>query len=672
MKKLISFLREKIAIPTFFADVQLRVIALTVLGIAIAASIVAMILNPIFGIVFLVAIILLVGVIFYGFEVLSKNTNRYVSDLSYRIKRGEQEALIQMPIGIMLFDKNYEIQWVNPTLQKYLGDRTVLGHKIADVDADLAKLIANHHGEGDEVNRIVDWDDYKFEITLQEKAGAIYLLDVTHSAKIEQRFLEQQVVIGQIFVDNYDEITQTMDDQSVSNLSNYLTNRLSNWANRYEMFLKRVDEDHFFVFAYAKALSKAEANKFQILDRIREDTSAQNFPITLSIGFAYGNDDLAELAITSQNNLDLALGRGGDQVVVRAKDQQARFYGGKTNPMEKRTRVRARMISQALQGLFNQVDDIYVMGHSHPDMDAIGASLGIRRIAQMNNVKCHVVLDQSSIHSDVQRLVKEISRYPDLVKCIVTPEQAVELATPKSMLILVDHSKPSISISPELYHKLEQRVVIIDHHRRGEEFPENPMLTYIEPYASSTCELIAEIFEYQPTDAEPLNKIEATAMLAGISVDTRSFAQRTGTRTFDAASYLRSVGADNGMVQRLLKESPDDFIQRNHLIDSMEMVKPNIAVANGEEDQTYDPVLAAQAADTMLNLSGIDASFVICRRLDDVVSISARSIGDVNVQIIMEKMGGGGHLSNAATQIKGTSVAEARAQLIEILNDSDD
>ncbi|MFC6314434.1 DHH family phosphoesterase [Lapidilactobacillus achengensis] len=669
MKKLISFLRKKIAIPTFFADVQLRVIALTVLGIAIAASIVAMILNPIFGIVFLVAIILLVGVIFYGFEVLSKNTNRYVSDLSYRIKRGEQEALIQMPIGIMLFDKNYEIQWVNPTLQKYLGDRTVLGHKIAEVDANLAKLITSH--PGDEVNRIVDWDDYKFEITLQEKAGALYLLDVTHSAKIEQRFLEQQVVIGQIFVDNYDEITQSMDDQSVSNLSNYLTNRLSNWANRYEMFLKRVDEDHFFVLAYAKALSKAEANKFQILDRIREDTSAQNFPITLSIGFAYGNDDLAELAITSQNNLDLALGRGGDQVVVRAKDQQARFYGGKTNPMEKRTRVRARMISQALQGLFTQVDDIYVMGHSHPDMDAIGASLGIRRIAQMNNVKCHVVLDQSSIHSDVQRLVKEISRYPDLVKCIVTPEQAVELATPKSMLILVDHSKPSISISPELYHKLEQRVVIIDHHRRGEEFPENPMLTYIEPYASSTCELIAEIFEYQPTDAEPLNKIEATAMLAGISVDTRSFAQRTGTRTFDAASYLRSVGADNGMVQRLLKESPNDFIQRNHLIDSMEMVKPNIAVANGEEDQTYDPVLAAQAADTMLNLSGIDASFVICRRLDDMVGISARSIGDVNVQIIMEKMGGGGHLSNAATQIKGTSVAQARKQLLEILNADD-
>ncbi|MCH4057565.1 DHH family phosphoesterase [Lapidilactobacillus gannanensis] len=669
MKKFINFLRNKFALPTFFADLQLRVIALTVLGIAIAASVIALIIEPIFGLIFLVAIILLVGVIFYGFEVLSKNTNQYVSDLSYRIKRGEQEALIQMPIGIMLFDTDYEIQWVNPTLQKYLGDRSVLGRKIKDVDPDLATLIEQH--QEDDVSRIVDWDQYKFEITLQAKVGALYLLDVTHSAKIEQRFIDQQIVIGQIFIDNYDEITQTMDDQGVSNLSNYLTNRLSNWASRYEMFLKRVDEDHFFVLAYAQSLAKAEKNKFQILDRIREDTSAQNFPITLSVGFAYGSDDLADLAVTSQNNLDLALGRGGDQVVVRAKGQQARFYGGKTNPMEKRTRVRARMISQALQGLFTQVQDIYVMGHNHPDMDAIGSSLGIRRIAQMNNVKCHIVLDQSSIHSDVQRLVAEIKRYPDLIQCIVTPEQALASATAKSMLIMVDHSKPSISISPELYHKLEQRVVIIDHHRRGEEFPENPMLTYIEPYASSTCELITEIFEYQPTDAEPLNKIEATAMLAGISVDTQSFSQRTGTRTFDAASYLRSVGADNSMVQRLLKENADDFIQRNHLIDGMEMVKPRIALAVGEEGQAYDPVIAAQAADTILRLAGIDASFVISRRVDNVIAISARSLGDFNVQIIMEKMGGGGHLSNAATQLKDTTIEEAKQQLITILDQQD-
>ncbi|MFD1466577.1 DHH family phosphoesterase [Lapidilactobacillus mulanensis] len=665
MKKIMSWIRNLISIPTFFADVQLRIIALTIVGITIIASVIALIITPVFGIIFLVAMILLIGVIFYGFEILSKNTNKYVSDLSYRIKRGEQEALIQMPIGIMLFDQNEKIQWINPTLQKYLGDQSVLGRKLKEVDPDLADLVTQH--KDDEVTKVVDWGNCKFEITVQEKVGALYLLDVTRSARIEQLFNDQQVVIGQIFIDNYDEITQAMDDQSVSNLSNYLTNRLTDWATSYQMFLKRVDEDHFFVLAYAKALTRAEENKFKILDKIREDTSVQNFPVTLSIGFAYGSEDLAELAVTSQGNLDLALGRGGDQVVVRAKGQQAHFYGGKTNPMEKRTRVRARMISQALQGLFAPAHDIFVMGHSRPDMDAVGASLGIRRIAQMNGIQCHIVLDQNSIHTDVQRLVKEIQEYPEINDSIVSPEVALSMVNSESMLIMVDHSKPSISISPELYERLKQRVVIIDHHRRGEEFPENPMLTYIEPYASSTCELIAEIFEYQPTDVDPLNKIEATAMLAGISVDTRSFAQRTGTRTFDAASYLRSVGANNAMVQQLLKENPDEFIQRNHLIDNLEMVTNNIAVALGEEDQTYDPVIAAQAADTMLKLSGIDASFVISRRPDGVVGISARSVGEVNVQVIMEQMGGGGHLSNAATQLKGISVAQAKKQLNDII-----
>lgn len=670
MKKIISWFREKFRIPTFFADVQLRIIALTVVGIAILASAIALIIMPIFGIIFLVAMILLVGVIFYGFEVIFKNTNKYVSDLSYRIKQGEQSALIQMPIGIMLFDQESEIQWVNPTFQDYLGDQQVLGKKIRDIDDNLAKMIDQH--KDDEKTQVIDWNGRKFEITVQEKVGALYLLDVTRSANIEQRFNDQQIVIGQIFIDNYDEITQTMDDQGVSNLSNYLTNRLSDWASDYQMFLKRVDEDHFFVLAYAKALAKAEANKFQILDKIREDTSVQNFPVTLSVGFAYGSDDLAELAITSQSNLDLALGRGGDQVVVRAKGQQAHFYGGKTNPMEKRTRVRARMISQALQGLFASANDIFVTGHNHPDMDAVGASLGIRRIAQMNGIQCHIVLDQNSIHTDVQRLVDDIKDYPEIYQSVVTPEQALEMASSDSMLIMVDHSKPSISISSALYDKLKQRVVIIDHHRRGEEFPENPMLTYIEPYASSTCELIAEIFEYQPTDVEPLNKIEATAMLAGISVDTQSFSQRTGTRTFDAASYLRSVGANNGMVQQLLKENADEFIQRNHLIDNLEMVTSNIAIALGEENQKYDPVIAAQAADTMLKLSGIDASFVISRRSDDIIGISARSLGKINVQVVMEKMGGGGHLSNAATQLKDTTIAQAKQQLVSILDEIQD
>ena len=394
--------------------------------------------------------------------------------------------------------------------------------------------------------------------------------------------------------------------------------------------------------------------------------------MTLSLGIAYGDEDLAQLAVTSQSNLDLALGRGGDQVVVRAKGHEARFYGGKTNPMEKRTRVRARMVAQALQELFKQTDKVFVVGHKRPDMDAVGASMGIRRIAQMNGKECYIVIDPDHLHSDVERLMGQVGQDPEVANAIVTPEAALSQATDQSLLILVDHSKPSISAAPDLYKRLAARTVIIDHHRRGEEFPDNPMLVYIEPYASSTCELIAEMFEYQPTNVPSLDKLEATAMLAGITVDTKSFSLRTGTRTFDAASYLRSMGADGMLAQNLLKENIDSFIQRNHLIDTIEMIAPNMALCTGEEDKRYDPVIAAQAADTMLSLNGVDASFVITKRPSGDVGISARSTGDVNVQVIMEAMGGGGHLSNAATQIKGKTIAEVRTDLLAQIKKADE
>ncbi|KRN28624.1 hypothetical protein IV38_GL000825 [Lactobacillus selangorensis] len=635
-------------------------------AIALIGVIFTLFINPILSLLLFILFIGLLGTVFYGLETISRNTSAYVSDLSYRIKRGEQEALVKMPIGILMYNDKGEIQWTNPYLQGYLGNKEVIGKKISEVDPELAQLVEQNENSND--TKVVHWGQNQFEIIIQQSIGVVYLLDITKYAAIEDRYKDEQIAIGQVFLDNYDEVTQTMDDQSISNLNNYVTNQLSMWANQFEMFLKRVDDDHFFLMAYAKSLKAVEDDKFKILDTIREETSKQNFPLTLSVGIAYGDTDLAALSVTSQSNLDLALGRGGDQVVVKSKEGEARFYGGKTNPMEKRTRVRARMISQALQEIFNQTDQVFVMGHIRPDMDAIGASLGIRRIAQMNNKECWVVIDQTHIHTDVQRLLQEIQHYPDIAPKIITPEEALEKATDNSLLVMVDHSKPSISMSPDLYKRLANRTVIIDHHRRGEEFPENPMLVYIEPYASSTCELITEMFEYQPQNVPGLDKIEATAMLAGITVDTKSFSLRTGTRTFDAASYLRSVGADGLMIQHLLKENVQSYIEKNHLIERVEMVHETMAICTGEEDQVYDPVIAAQAADTLLSLSGVEASFVITRRSDKLIGVSARSLGTVNVQLIMEKMGGGGHLSNAATQIENTTIDAVRDQLLDAID----
>jgi len=654
-------------IPEFLRNKHLRIIAVFLLILSLVCATLAFIVNAWLGIIVLLLILLTIGLSFITLKQVMQDTTHYISDLSYKIKRSEQEALLKMPIGILMLNDLAEVVWVNPTMQKLFGQEEILGKKLTEADEELAKVINDNMSNKDSVE--IKWQDKKFNMLVQNDINVVYLLDITHYAEIQKQYDDSRLVIGQIFIDNYDEVTQSMNDTNISNLSNYITNELSSWASQMGMFLKMIDEDHYFVLAYTKSLTQMEKEKFKLLDRIRERTSKQNFPVTLSIGLAYGGTDLAKLSRLSQSNLDLALGRGGDQVVVRGvDDSQARFYGGKTNPMEKRTRVRARMISQALQELMSQSDDIFVMGHARPDMDSIGACLGIRRIAKMNGKQCWLVLDTDNLHSDIQRLLDEIDNYPDIKESIISPEEALQKATKKSLLLMLDLSKPSISMSPELYDQLKNRVIIIDHHRRGEEFPENPMLVYIEPYASSTCELITEMFEYQSRYSDdPINKLEATAMLTGIIIDTKSFSLRTGTRTFDAASYLRSVGADSQMSQHFMKENVQSFLQRNHLIDRVEFVGNGNAVVVGENDRAYDPVTAAQAADSLLTVSGVQASYVVTHRSEDIIGISARSNGETNVQIIMEKMGGGGHLSNAATQIEDRDILDVRKQLLDLI-----
>lgn len=665
MKRLLE--KEFWQIPEFLRNKHLRIIAVFLLILSLVCATLAFIVNAWLGIIVLLLILLTIGLSFITLKQVMQDTTHYISDLSYKIKRSEQEALLKMPIGILMLNDLAEVVWVNPTMQKLFGQEEILGKKLTEADEELAKVINDNMSNKDSVE--IKWQDKRFNMLVQNDINVVYLLDITHYAEIQKQYDDSRLVIGQIFIDNYDEVTQSMNDTNISNLSNYITNELSSWASQMGMFLKMIDEDHYFVLAYTKSLTQMEKEKFKLLDRIRERTSKQNFPVTLSIGLAYGGTDLAKLSRLSQSNLDLALGRGGDQVVVRGvDDSQARFYGGKTNPMEKRTRVRARMISQALQELMSQSDDIFVMGHARPDMDSIGACLGIRRIAKMNGKQCWLVLDTDNLHSDIQRLLDEIDNYPDIKESIISPEEALQKATKKSLLLMLDLSKPSISMSPELYDQLKNRVIIIDHHRRGEEFPENPMLVYIEPYASSTCELITEMFEYQSRYGDdPINKLEATAMLTGIIIDTKSFSLRTGTRTFDAASYLRSVGADSQMSQHFMKENVQSFLQRNHLIDRVEFVGNGNAVVVGENDRVYDPVTAAQAADSLLTVSGVQASYVVTHRSEDIIGISARSNGETNVQIIMEKMGGGGHLSNAATQIEDRDILDVRKQLLDLI-----
>lgn len=664
-----GFLR-KLELPEFVKDTRLTASLVIVLVLSLLGAIIGMLISPLFGLAMVLLFILTVIFAVYGIYVLAGNTNNYAANLSYRIKRGEQEAMIKMPLGIMLYDKDRQIQWINPYLQMYLHDKDIIGSSISSVDKELAKYIDDAIKSNSKQNKIIKWGDRKFEMVVQDDLGVVYLLDITRYANIEEKYKQERLAIGLIFIDNYDELSQAMGDQNLTNMSSYVQTTLSKYAGQFNSYLKRIDEDHFILLTHMHDLAKMEDNKFSILDKVRTESSRKNMPLTLSIGIAFGSESLNEIADQAQSNLDLALGRGGDQVVVKQSGHGARFYGGKSNPMEKRTRVRARMVSQALVELFKGVDHVFVQGHRNPDLDAIGSAIGIVKIARIHGVKASVVLDVDHVNYDVGRLIAKMQAAGIDKDVFISPKDALEAATDESLLVLTDHSKYSITYDPELYKRLKNRLIIIDHHRRGEEFPENPMLVYIEPYASSTCELVTEMIEYQPQGGEGvLTDLEASAMLAGITVDSKEFSLRTGTRTFDAASYLRSIGADTQVVSELLKENIDNYLQRSHLVSTIDMIEPNMALLMGEDNKIYDPIITAQAADTALSLEHVDASFALTRRSKDVIGISARSMGNVNVQVIMEKLGGGGHLSNAATQIKGVTVEEAKDKLLAAINE---
>ncbi|MGM9924389.1 MAG: DHH family phosphoesterase [Bacillus sp. (in: firmicutes)] len=585
-----------------------------------------------------------------------KETEKYISTLSYRLKKVGEEALLEMPIGIMLINDKYDIEWTNPYLNSCFHEDTVVGSSLFDVAESLIPIIKQ-----DIEMETVTIHDRKFKVVHKSSERLLYFFDVTEQVEIEKMYEDERTVISIIFLDNYDELTQAMNDQKRSSLNSLVTSLLDKWAKDNGVFLKRISSDRFIGIFNESILQHLEKTKFTILDEIRETTAKQHVPLTLSIGVGSGASSLPELGTMAQSSLDLALGRGGDQVAIKLSNGKAKFFGGKTNPVEKRTRVRARVISHALKDIILDSDKVIIMGHKYPDMDAIGSAIGISEVANMNERDSYIVVNFQELDTGVQRMMNEIKNKPELYSRFITPEDAYEVLTDDTLLVIVDTHKPSMVIDEKLLRSIE-KVVVIDHHRRGEEFINRALLVYMEPYASSTAELVTELLEYQDKSSK-IDMLEATALLAGIIVDTKSFTLRTGSRTFDAASYLRSHGANTVLVQKFLKEDLHVYIQRAKLIESVKFYKEGIAIAKGQPDQIYEQILIAQAADTLLSMDGIGASFVVSKRAEDIVSISARSLGEVNVQIIMEMLNGGGHLTNAATQLEGITVDEAVTRL---------
>ncbi|UHA75389.1 DHH family phosphoesterase [Paenibacillus sp. 481] len=609
-----------------------------------------------------------------------EETESYLETLGYRIQRAGEQSIVGLPYGIVLYGEDRKVEWHNPYMEQLLNRKDINGSELTAVFPQLQTKEMDGTIELFLAGRFI-------QATIVREERIVYFTDVTELWALRKRLDEERIAVGTVVMDNLEESTQGLDDQQRSVLLARVTFIITEWASEHGILMKRLSSDRHFMVMNMQTLKSLEQTRFVVLDEVREMTLDNKLPVTLSMGFAAGAsgssaagasasvannaDDstgietIAELGQLAQSSLDIALGRGGDQVAVRV-GQRLSFYGGKSNAVEKRTRVRARVISHALRNFIKQSDTVLIMGHKLPDTDSVGAALGVLNACRTLDKEAYIVLEESN--PSIDRLVAMLKKDEILWSRFITRYEAMEIATKDSLLIVVDTHKAAMVEEPRLLQATD-RVVIIDHHRRGAEFIQDAVLVYLEPYASSTAELVTELLQYIDTSIN-LSVLEATALLAGITVDTKHFALRTGSRTYDAAGYLRRQGADPLLIQRMLKEDLDQYIEKADIIRRAETLYGHIAVAVTEPGRKFSQLLIAQVADTLLNMTDVLASFVISERPDGLIGISARSLGQMNVQVVMERLGGGGHLTNAAAQIQGT-LAEAEAKLKRVLEEID-
>ncbi|MDR1292909.1 MAG: DHH family phosphoesterase [Clostridiales Family XIII bacterium] len=491
----------------------------------------------------------------------------------------------------------------------------------------------------------------------------LHFVDVTDYEHLKEKYADEKQCFCYVVIDNYDGILSKSKDERKPVVAASLETAIREWGANIGAIAIRNARDRFHLIFDTASFRKLEASKFAILDEIRKKDTDAEFPASLSIGVGAGAETLSQAEVYAAFALDLAQGRGGDQAVVKTEDD-VRYYGGKVQVIESRNKGKSRVMAHAFKQLLSQSSDVVIMGHKNMDMDSLGAALGVHRIAFAHGNNVHIVRGEIvQSMQDVFRAAVKSGTYH-----FVTDEEAVKLASSDTLLVIVDSHTPGMVECAKLI-SMTDRIVVIDHHRKMKDFIENATLTFMEPGASSTSELIAEIMQYDDKVGR-INKIEANLMLAGIFVDTNNFSVNTGTRTFEAASWLRDNGADSMAVRGYLQSDMDDFRQRANIISNADFSIEGIAISRNEGVHANAQIIVAQAADELLDIKGIRASFVVGETKKDVV-VSARSLGSLNVQAILEKFGGGGHLTMAAAQIQGATQDEVIEQIKELVKEFD-
>lgn len=598
----------------------------------------------------------LIGLLFYQKQSYRLTDLEQITLLNEQTEDSLKRLLDQMPVGVVRFDETSKaISWFNPYAE------LVFTTDSGQVDAlAMETFVINSLNRPVNSTFSLSGKDY----TVYWDKEILYFFDVTVSDQLRQR-LDFQSVIGLISVDNYDEVTDDLSDAQISQINSFVADFIANFAQERQMFYRRLASDRFLFFTDYQVLQELMANKFDILEEFRKTAQDKELSLTLSIGASYGRGDYDQLGSLANQNLNMSLMRGGDQAVIKenAEHQKVMYFGGGTASTVKRSRTRTRAMMTAISDKIRMADKVFIVGHQNLDLDALGASVGMQHFAASLLERAYVVYDPDHMSDDIRRSLNQLAQ--EDYQSLLTVKEAMNLVTERSLLIMVDHSKLSLTLSRELYEQFTE-VIIIDHHRRDQDFPENAILTFIESGASSACELVTELIQFQGAKKR-LSKVQASLIMAGIMLDTKNFSNRVTSRTFDVASYLRNVGSDNSVIQAISATDFEEYRLVNKLILKGERLYDNIIVANGTDYTTYTSVIASKAADTLLTMAGIDASFTVVKTADNRVAISARSRNQVNVQRIMEEMGGGGHFNLAACQLQDMTVAQAYDLLVDTI-----
>ena len=613
-------------------------------------------------------------IVFHNWRIANfrkREWNRYIENLSLDMDETTKKAIMNLPIPLCILEFDGNISWYNNKFYEMTESSDLLGENIDNIikNLDLRKVL----NENKEMYTDVTYKDRQYTVVYnvikneQNKQVKylmmLYWLDKTDYLALNQKYEDEKNSIMLIQVDGYDEVLKSTSEDKRSLISIELEKILSDFETSINAAVKRTAKDKYIVITNKKGLSKLQDSKFAVLDVVRDIDYGNTLPVTISIGVGRGGDSIYENLQLANGALDLALGRGGDQAIIKTKDK-FEFYGGKSKAIEKTTKVKSRLIGHALKEIISESKMVYIMGHKYPDLDAMGAAVGIYDICKSLGKETYIVLDEinESIDEFINRLNKK-EYYQDL---FINKEGAIKNCTKDTLVVVVDTHRPSFTECEELL-TLTKKVAVIDHHRKGVEFIQDTVLSFHEIYVSSTCEMVTEIVQYLEDDVK-INKLTAEGLLAGICLDTKFFAFKTGVRTFEASSYLKKAGADTTEVKKLFRTDVKDFKTKAEIIGNTQIIENKICISYTKTKIENINVVIAQAADELLNVKKIEASFILGEK-NGTIFISARSLGKINVHVLMEKLGGGGHIDIAGAQLEGVSIEEAYKKVYDIIQE---